>query len=344
MIQESVAAGSSCPPRSAAQRPAGVFVDHDDGFPRTLVARLASFQQATGIGLRLTMDPADPDEFGQSGQSACAALNSVGVPCRICRETHGQLRSAARCGGRLARVTCHLGLTNFALAISLADDRCCYVEGGRILATPPKSLSRGSLAPHLRALGLDRQGVAAVQASLVRCKSVDPQHLNASLDLLDCLCLQLERDLAQPSTAPETGHPAIVKARKFIDRRLNERLAVSRMARHVHLSEDHFSRLFKRETGETFTAYLQRLRIHRACRQLRETAQPITEIALACGFDSIPHFNRLFRRLIGLPPRRFRHERGQSPHIHNFSSGDGPIAAHGKNLFTSHRAPSVPPR
>ena len=74
----------------------------------------------------------------------------------------------------------------------------------------------------------------------------------------------------------------------------------------AHLSKFYFSRFFRVQTGQTFHAYLSRVRISRAEELLTDSDLPITEIAYRSGFSSLQTFNRLFRTFIGVSPSRFR--------------------------------------
>lgn len=285
----------------------GTLAGHSCELPTWVQSRLTAFQQATGIGLRLSAEPADPAEFGQTLHPTCVLINRGKEPCEICRETHRHLRSTACGSGHLERVTCHLGLTNFALSLEIPGERKWLVEGGRFLECSPTSGRHGQIRAHLRSLGMDAVVIESVYDTLIRGVPIQPERLSSSLALLESVCRQMERDL--PQTLPQDhANPAVAKALKYIHLHLKEKLSVSRLARHVHLSDDHFSRLFKRKTGETFTAYVHRMRIASACRMLRNTALPVTDIAFESGFESIPHFNRLFRRRVGRSPSEFRND------------------------------------
>ena len=283
------------------------LADHACELPTWVHSRLTAFQQATGIGLRLSAAPADPAEFGQQLHPTCALINRGNEPCKICRETHRHLRSTACGSGHLERVTCHLGLTNFALSLEIPGERRWLVEGGRFLERSPASGRHGQIRTHLRSLGMDAVAIESVYHTLIRGVPIQPERLSSSLALLESVCRQMERDLPQ-ALPRDHANPAVAKALKYINLHLKEKLPVSRVARHVHLSDDHFSRLFKRKTGETFTGYVHRMRIASACRMLRNTALPVTDIAFESGFESIPHFNRLFRRLVGRSPSAFRND------------------------------------
>lgn len=285
----------------------GALAGHACELPTLVHSRLTTFQQATGIGLRLIAYPADPAEFGQKLHPTCALINRGNEPCEICREAHQNLRSTACGSGHLERVTCHLGLTNFALSLEIPGERRWLVEGGRFLERSPASGRHGQIRTHLRALGMDAVTIESVYDTLIRAQPIEPARLASSLVLLESVCRQMERDLPQVPTQGD-ANPAVAKALKYINHHLKEELPISRVARHVHLSDDHLSRLFKRKTGETFTGYVHRMRIASACRLLRNTALPVTEIAFESGFESVPHFNRLFRRLVGRSPSAFRND------------------------------------
>jgi transcriptional regulator GlxA family with amidase domain len=72
------------------------------------------------------------------------------------------------------------------------------------------------------------------------------------------------------------------------------------------MSKANFAREFRRYTGCTFTEFLNRVRLDHARRMLRGSADTISAIAYATGFSNLSHFNRLFRRTYGHPPRAER--------------------------------------
>ena len=65
-------------------------------------------------------------------------------------------------------------------------------------------------------------------------------------------------------------------------------------------------RQFKKATGLTFTDYLGRVRVEKAKSLLLNPNLRISEIAYAVGFQSLRHFNRVFRELTGQSPTDFR--------------------------------------
>ena|SRR5690606_15153485 len=78
------------------------------------------------------------------------------------------------------------------------------------------------------------------------------------------------------------------------------------------VSEKTLTRLFWRETGFTFRAWRQRLRLLSAL-PLLEQRQRVTDVALACGYDSTSAFIAAFRKHTGITPGELLGDPGRSP-------------------------------
>lgn len=74
----------------------------------------------------------------------------------------------------------------------------------------------------------------------------------------------------------------------------------------IPLSESAFCKFFKRNTGKTFTDYVNDVRIAHAADLLIETDQPIGLIATGCGFENMSYFNRIFLQKKKIQPLRYR--------------------------------------
>jgi YesN/AraC family two-component response regulator len=92
----------------------------------------------------------------------------------------------------------------------------------------------------------------------------------------------------------------------FIESQLHAPLSLDRVAREAGMSKFHFCRHFKGVTGLTFRAFLARRRIERAVELLREGRRSVTEVYLDVGFKDLSHFGRVFRKVIGQSPSRYR--------------------------------------
>ena len=79
-------------------------------------------------------------------------------------------------------------------------------------------------------------------------------------------------------------------------------LPMTEVLRLAGMSKASFARQFPRYTGSTFTEFLNRVRLDHARRLLLASGGSISAIAYAAGFNHLSHFNRLYRRVYGLPP------------------------------------------
>ena len=100
----------------------------------------------------------------------------------------------------------------------------------------------------------------------------------------------------------------ILAALKYIEQDLSEQIELEEVSRKIGLSKFYSERLFHAEVGESFYAYLKRVRLHHAARRLKRTNQSVYEIAVAYGYTSNATFSRAFQRFFGVSPTRYRKE------------------------------------
>lgn len=83
-------------------------------------------------------------------------------------------------------------------------------------------------------------------------------------------------------------------------------ISVGSIAQHLGLSEGHLSHLFKKETDYTLTAYLTRIRIHKAMELLRDCRVKVYEAAEQVGYRDIAYFSATFKKLTGMSPSEYQ--------------------------------------
>ncbi len=114
---------------------------------------------------------------------------------------------------------------------------------------------------------------------------------------------------------PARRSTATREIERILSERWNEDLALADLARAAGLSVFHLCRTFRRETGTTLHQYRHQLRLRSSLERVRESRQPLVEIALGSGFSSHSHFTSAFRREFGTTPSRSRsrHEAETNP-------------------------------
>jgi len=96
----------------------------------------------------------------------------------------------------------------------------------------------------------------------------------------------------------------LARAVEYIQDQLDADLTVSGIAQAVGMSPDHFTRLFKKSTGQSPHQYVVEARVRKAKELLTTGKFTISEAAYHVGFVDQSHLTRHFRRVFGLPPKR----------------------------------------
>lgn len=112
--------------------------------------------------------------------------------------------------------------------------------------------------------------------------------------------------MATPTPAELRDLALLRRVRDRIDRDYAEPLDVEALARGVHMSAGHLSRMFRRAFGESPYSYLMTRRIERAMLLLRQGDMTVTDIAIAVGCASLGTFSTRFTELVGVPPSVYR--------------------------------------
>ena len=109
-----------------------------------------------------------------------------------------------------------------------------------------------------------------------------------------------------PLSTPPAGRRDIDTLRMYITEHLRADLSAPALAERMCLSERHFARVFRQETGTTPAAYVEAARVEAARRLLESTDQPLDEVAAGSGLGSVETLHRALRRQIGTTPAAYR--------------------------------------
>lgn len=104
-----------------------------------------------------------------------------------------------------------------------------------------------------------------------------------------------------------TGEKTIVDlAKQYIQENYHKKITLADLANMFSVSYTHFSALFKKSTGCTFSEYLQKVRMEKACDLLKNPKNRIQDIAIQVGYDNAYHFSRAFKNYLGVSPKHYR--------------------------------------
>ncbi|TYS60575.1 helix-turn-helix transcriptional regulator [Bacillus infantis] len=98
----------------------------------------------------------------------------------------------------------------------------------------------------------------------------------------------------------------IKRSIEYIEENLyNEELSLEKVAAHVYVSKCHYSRLFQKHMGKGFKAYVIDKRINKA-KMLLNKGEPVTAVCYLVGYNDLTHFGRIFKRLVGVNPSKYK--------------------------------------
>lgn len=98
----------------------------------------------------------------------------------------------------------------------------------------------------------------------------------------------------------------IRKVINYINTYYAEEISLHKVAKLVHLTPSYFSTVFKKETGYSFTQYLNKVRIEHGKLLLMDTSMTVLEVAIEVGFDTDTYFCTVFKKVVGVTPNQFR--------------------------------------
>jgi AraC-like DNA-binding protein len=181
--------------------------------------------------------------------------------------------------------------------------RTLYVDMGRLRAL----LGEGGGVPALAGPIIRDPELATLFRDVHRCSEVAGPALKREETYLAFIARLFERHTSGRERLPAAGceDRAIRLARDFLDRHLEDQVALDAIAQAAGLPAFRLFRAFKRATGMTPHGYQRAARIRRATDLIR-LGEPLCDVAAASGFADQAHLTRSFRRSLGVTPGAYR--------------------------------------
>jgi AraC-like DNA-binding protein len=264
-----------------------------------------AFSCATGLPLTL---------LPSSGQENASVLPALFCVEGCMGEQSGKLCQSALLGAerravrtaRCVKYRCPAGLLKLVMPVVVANRHVGNLLVGPFCIDSLDAARLRRLTVRLQALGLEAQ-LDGLRASWRESVPVTDEKAVAMETLLEMFAQYLA-DFGQKLLLREAGavSPLLKKVEAQLRGRSDRAVSVRELASQLHLSPCHFCKVFKKQTGLTFTEYRVRQRVEMAKRLLLNPHLRVSEAAFEAGFDSIPYFNRAFRRYAGLSPTAYR--------------------------------------
>jgi len=178
-----------------------------------------------------------------------------------------------------------------------------------------KDIDKGTSVEHLKVMqklhshALFLRGmVESVSKMIIKDRGMDNFVIKYAVDVNDAMdeLSDNEGHALQQIKVMSTSNSSIISAIEYIDGNLNKRLTLDQVSSKVYLSDYYFSKLFKRETGLSFSVYLNARKIQKAMILLKESDKSINDISDALGFTRLSYFSQTFKKYTGVAPTKYR--------------------------------------
>lgn len=108
------------------------------------------------------------------------------------------------------------------------------------------------------------------------------------------------------STLMSSRNPVLIATVNLMNRHLDNPLGMEELAEAAGYSRRHLERLFQNTVAMSPGEFYRGLRLDRGRNLLSTTDLTLMEVSLACGYDSVSHFSKSFRRRFGVPPTKLK--------------------------------------
>ena len=290
---------------------------HDDGHDQLLAAMAESkvyreyehaFTEATGMPMALR--PVESWQLPLHGKRHeapfCAFMSQHSRACASCLQMQERMSRAGTQEPHSA--VCPSGLCETVVPVRLGEEVIGYLQTGQVFRRQPTQAQFERTARMVDQWGLkvDRD---QMKDAYFATKVVPQKQQESATTLLKIFAQYLSVLSNQVVVQRENAEPPVItRAKKYIEEHQTEELHLGGVAKAVGTSTFYFCKLFKKVTGINFTDYVSRVRVEKSKNLLLNPNLRISEIAYEVGFQSLTHFNRVFKRCVGQSPTEYREQ------------------------------------
>jgi len=265
-----------------------------------------AFEASTELPLRLR--PIEfwklPHQNRPHENPFCALLAQTNRTCASCLEL--QQKAVDGAADRPSTMTCFAGLCDTAVPIKLGQRVVGFLVTGQVALRKPSKARFRSIMQKILEWG-SQIDLKRLEDAYFHSKVLNPGQYEAAIRLLEIFGKHLSLIANQLATqSAESEPPMIRRAKAYVAGHHADPLRLREIATAMHVSTFYFCKMFKKATGLTFTDYLGRVRVEKTKNLLTNPHLRISEIAYSVGFQSLTHFNRVFRELTGESPTNYR--------------------------------------
>jgi AraC-like DNA-binding protein/ligand-binding sensor protein len=271
-----------------------------------------AFSETTG--LPLTLRPVEVWQMAHQGKKHqnpfCSLMAQGSRSCAACLDVQRKISDPS--ATEVQTTICFAGLCDATVPLRMGNELVGFLQTGQVLMRKASASDFARTSKMLIQWGL-KVDLKQMEEAYFQTRVLRSDQFDSVVRLLSIFAQHLSMVSNQILVQQEHAEPVtVVRAKKFIHEHQANELSLGEVARAVNTSTFYFCKMFKRSTGLNFTDYLSRVRIEKAKNLLINPNLRVSEIAYEVGFQSLTHFNRVFRKLVGESPTEFR---SHLPHI-----------------------------
>jgi AraC-like DNA-binding protein len=263
-------------------------------------------------GLPVSLRPVESWQLPHHGKRYenpfCGMMAEKSRACAACLRLQQKLSDTAH--DEPQTLTCELGLTDTAVPVRLGERVVGFLQTGQVFRKKPTEAQFERASKLATEWGVQIEPLQFRNAYFNTKVLTSKQH-DGAVTLLSIFAqhmsmvsnqILVQRDNEEP--------PAVTRARQYIQENQSDKLSLGAVAKAVNMSTFYFCKTFKKSTGLNFTDYVSRVRLEKAKNLLLNRNLRISEIAYEVGFQSLTHFNRVFKKIMGQSPTDYRAKLG----------------------------------
>ena len=140
----------------------------------------------------------------------------------------------------------------------------------------------------------------------------DIEHFTSLENLSVWLSGIMHRFISSSFDFTQVKHSDVVyKVMEYVRRNFSRKISLDDIAGEVYLSRSYLSSLFKEETGQSLFAYINHVRIEKSKQMLLDDTASLADVANLCGFEDQSYFTKVFKKAVGISPKKYRDTRGR---------------------------------
>lgn len=265
-----------------------------------------AFSEATG--LPVVLRPVESWQLPFHGQRKenpfCGLVSRKSRSSASCLQVAQNL--AEKACGEPGTETCPFGLSDTAVPVRVGERVIGFLQTGQVFRRRPTERQFQQVLSLARRWGLEA-GEEDLRKAWFGGHVLEGKQHDHVVTLLEIFAQHLSLISNQILVQQRSAEPPVItKAKEYIGAHQTEDLRLSDVARAVNTSTFYFCKMFKRVTGLNFTDYVSRIRIEKAKNLLLNRNLRVSEIAYEVGFQSLTHFNRVFKKVLGVSPTKYR--------------------------------------